>query len=446
MLALLCSFGVASAQSTLKTAYFMDRMPMRHKLNPALMSEYGYFSIPILGDVNVSVNSNLSIDKFLYPMSDGTLGLFAHPSINSSDFLDGLRSNNVIKENLNLTLFGFGFHSENAYNTFDVSLRQNATVNLPISLFEFIVGADDGISVYDMSGTSINTTAWAEFAYGHSRRINDRLTVGIKVKYLSGLATADFTLDDMNFKATADNLALSAYGTGNVSIIAMPLVGSFDDLSLSDFDLSAGLNHGFGLDLGATYEWKKFNFSMALTDLGFIRWANPSSISAGDSVEFNGFSGLDFDDFDGSTEQDLEVFENFGDALSNPEFTAKDKYTTWLSASLNIGAEYDVFGDNKLSAGLLSTTTFSTVTTTECMLAATYSPTSWFDIALSGTVSSFGPYWGFAMNICPRWINFYIGADSMVTNITPQGVPYSSSNLNLKFGLSIPLGKIKDVN
>ncbi len=440
----LCSLG-ASAQTTLQTAYFMDRMPTRHKLNPALINEYGYFAIPAVGDVSISLNSNLALDNFLYPIESGGLGTFLHPEVDSSAFLSGLNDNNIISENLNLTLFSMGFHGFGGYNTIDLSLRENFNVNLKKSFFEFLVGSESGSSIYDLSGSSISLNTWAELSVGHAHRINENLTVGVKLKYLSGLANVNTEITKLDFESSNERLLLDFEASGDAAVVGLPLSGSLSEMELDGLDFSNGLNSGFAIDLGATYEWEKFNFSLAVTDLGYINWATASNITMGSTINFEGFSSLDINDFEASTEEELDEIYDSLESLSDPSFEAKDAYKTYLSAKLVAGAEYAIFED-RLSAGLLSTTTFSSVTTSELMLAATYSPLRWFDIALSGTTSTYGTYWGWAVNFCPRIINIFVGMDSMVTGITPQGVPYSSSNVNFKFGVNIPIGRLHEAN
>ena len=60
---------LAPAQ-TLRTSYFLESMPMRHRLNPALVSDRGYISIPAIGNINVATQSNVGLTAFLYPLPD----------------------------------------------------------------------------------------------------------------------------------------------------------------------------------------------------------------------------------------------------------------------------------------------------------------------------------------------------------------------------------------
>ena len=51
----------------LRTSYFMDNVPSRLKMNPALQPARGYFNIPAIGAIGLSASSNkLSIYPLLH--------------------------------------------------------------------------------------------------------------------------------------------------------------------------------------------------------------------------------------------------------------------------------------------------------------------------------------------------------------------------------------------
>ena len=49
--------GMASAQN-LNSAYFTEDYKFRHDMNPAFANEQNYVSVPMLGNVNVSLHGN----------------------------------------------------------------------------------------------------------------------------------------------------------------------------------------------------------------------------------------------------------------------------------------------------------------------------------------------------------------------------------------------------
>ncbi len=437
---LLCTFG-ASGQSTPRTAYFSDGVLTRHSLNAAFEGERGYISIPMLGSLDMTINSNLSVDKIFYPLEDGGLGIFLNPEVDSDSFLASIDENNLISQSFNLTIFSTGFHAWGGYNTIGFGVREDFDMNIKSSLFEFLVGASssDDSSIYNMSGSSLSANSWSELSFGHSRQFGDNLRVGVKVKYLAGIATGNFNLDEMLFSSNSNMMSLDLGVTGAAAVMGMPLSGALSELSFSGFDMGSALNSGVGIDFGATYQWDRFNFSVAMNDMGAIYWKRASDIFLEADIEFNGLTSIDPSDVGSSSSDDVNDFLAEFEALADPTFLLSESYCTKLKSTLNFGVEYTIIED-KLTAGLLSTTTFGDQRVQETMIAASYSPTSWLNLALSGTTSTYGTYMGCFLNFRPSWINFYIGSDSLFFHITPQGIPYRSGNVNINFGANIPFG------
>ena len=52
-----------SAQ-VLRTGYFLDGNLFRHRLNPALRGQRGYFSLPVLGGLNINAMGNVGLSNF----------------------------------------------------------------------------------------------------------------------------------------------------------------------------------------------------------------------------------------------------------------------------------------------------------------------------------------------------------------------------------------------
>ena len=67
--------------------YFQPGYSYRHLLNPAFVPLCGYVGIPVLGNLNASVGSNMGLSTLLYPLSDGSLGTFMHPEVDADAFM-----------------------------------------------------------------------------------------------------------------------------------------------------------------------------------------------------------------------------------------------------------------------------------------------------------------------------------------------------------------------
>ncbi|KAA6328739.1 hypothetical protein EZS27_022389, partial [termite gut metagenome] len=207
---------------------------------------------------------------------------------------------------------------------------------------------------------------------------------------------------------------------------------------------------GLGLDLGASYRLAEdLTLSAAILDLGFISWSNTlKGRTDGEKFTFKGFEDIKVisDDSDSETggksmedqlddiTEDLEGMIKFYD-------DGKGSRTTSLATTVNLGAEYTSYFYDKLTFGLLSSTRLNGLYTwTEARLSANVAPLNWFEASLSGGVSNFGTSLGGVLNFHPKGINFFIGADCVFTQVTPQFVPVNRPNLRANFGFNITFG------
>ncbi|WP_455498156.1 DUF5723 family protein [Coprobacter sp.] len=445
---LLCLVSAGISAQTLYSSYFLERMPYRHRLNPALINDYGYFSFPILGNIDISLNGNMALSNFLYPSGNELLtGL--HPSIPSKKFIGSLKNCNNMSANIDLTILSFGFFGFNGFNTFDLSFKSSEDFFLPKDLFAFLKdGQTREVTQYDMKDLRIKSNNYIELALGHAHRINDRLTIGAKVKALVGGANLDARIDRLTMTLSDNQWMIRSKGMAELScagvILGTDSNGEIDDL---DFDTGkigiAGI--GGAIDLGATYKiLDNLTVSMALTDIGFIHWnKNKKGETPEGEFIFNGFKHLGAEDDDEGNNAFDDETDKIGDdleALFKFKETKASSRSTWLKTTMNIGAEYAVL-NNKISFGLLSSTRFSTPKTwTKLMATANFRPAKWFMAAINGSVSNTGCSWGALINLCPRGFNLFIGADCIASKYTPQYVPINTTNMSFSFGINFPLG------
>lgn len=173
-----------SAQG-LNSGYFTDGYTFAHQLNPAFDNDHNYFSIPVLGNINIGTRGNVGLGSFLFPYKNGQLTTFMNSSVSAEEFLGGLKDNNRIGASVNLSFLSAGFKAWGGFNTIDIGLRSNTYANLPYELFEFMkLGQQGASSTYDLQDLGINSSNYIEIALGHSRNIGDKLRVGAKVKFL----------------------------------------------------------------------------------------------------------------------------------------------------------------------------------------------------------------------------------------------------------------------
>lgn len=139
------------AQNSLRSAYFLEGYTYRHQMNPAFASERNYVGMPVLGNFNIGLQSNIGVSNFLYKLPNGDLTTFLNGSVSSGEFLDGLKNRNRLNLDVDMNIISFGFHKWGGFNTFDLSIKSGTRANLPKDLFEFAkVGMQGGHSEYNL--------------------------------------------------------------------------------------------------------------------------------------------------------------------------------------------------------------------------------------------------------------------------------------------------------
>ena len=365
--------GTMTAQ-TLNSAYFTDEYTFRHTMNPAYGNEDNYVSVPALGNINVKMQGNYGLGDILFdnPTPGGKrLTTFMHPDISVSDALGGLGTgNNRVLADVNMTVLSAGFKAFGGYNTVELNTRVNVGTSLPYGLFEF--AKNIGNNNYDIGDININTQAFAELAFGHSRQINEKLRVGAKLKFLFGAGRADLRMKDMKAELASDKKwIVSGQAEANVSMSGFTYISEMKDYesegagqyeAINDIDIDGAGLAGFGMavDFGGVYKINDdWTVSASLIDLGFISWSsNARAVNAADKFEFDGFHDVAVSSSKGDKLDDIS--DGYADQITD-FINLKDQgdtggRTTGIGATLNFGAEYTLPVYKKVKFGALSTT------------------------------------------------------------------------------------------
>ena len=456
-LAIVCCLFATSTLAQSKTAYFMDGYNYRHELNPAASPYRGY--INLMGHYAIGVNSNLSATQFLYPNADGSaLYTFLHPEVSASDFLNKLHDNNILGLNTDIDIFGFGFNARRGYFSFDTKLHVGLSSNLPKELFAFLKqGMSSDHTVYDIRNFNVSASAYASAGIGYAYDLFDNLRIGVKAKYLVGLAAANANIDQMRVDMSSDawtvntQATMSAYGHG-----LRPVTGTTDEngnevptdyitgLEFPAVETLAPAGKGFAFDFGLCYSpIKKLNISAALTNVGNIRWDSESVINAQSTGEVS-FSGLTLD-LEASGEDAIaqlgeDISNNLINMIQFKQIAQQGAAVQKLDSRLLLAADYKPF--RGLNAGLIYTLD-NTAYGQFDELTATANISLLKDLQFAGSytlLSDYGRSYGFALNFCSL---IYLSWDHILTHFSPQFVPLDVLSTQFEVGLRLPIGKYK---
>lgn len=476
----------------LRTSYFMEGTHYRQQLNPALTPTKGFINLPVIGAVNATVGStSLGYQDIIDIIDDGD------DFYKSNDFMSRLKDNNTLNVNFSTEILSAGWYKGKNFWSFNIGLRTDIGANLTKSMFQFLHDMD-GLETtwedqkFNIGGQQLNIQAYTEIGLGLSRQINNRLTVGARVKALLGIGNMEMKINKAYMNAVLpSNTRMQEFEHMQITNIAQveqlkgeigdykaelavgaSLESSFKGLNLvqeegqdyiSDFDFEAGdmgiAGYGFGIDLGASYKiMDNLTVSASILDLGFISWSKGSTkiASANSGIDMKGsdyvaeLEGINPADptalqqaqavIDGFTNKATDYLDRVsnGDVLDydmlqlRTEDASKSRKSR-LASTLVLGAEYGFF-NNKLAVGVLSTTRFvQPDALTELTFSANYRPKSWFNVALSySAIQSAGKSFGLGLKLGP----IFLGTDYMFLG-------KNSNSVNGFIGVSIPLNKRK---
>lgn len=454
----------ASAQKS-QVLYNM-RIPQNHFMNPAIKpSNMVYIGLPVLTGVNTGFDNNFLELSDLLPLGD-TLSTWPPADFNLDQLAASLKESNTFFSDANIQLLGIGFVVGSDLNIFiDVVDRLEAKASFPKDILNsFITGNEQYLNqTFDISGLNIRAQFFREFGIGFSKNVIEKLRVGAKAKVLFGIGSLNFdnrsmTLkvnDDMSQSITADASLDISGQTGLANLKNDFSDGANTATLIKDYMSTPLSNPGFGIDIGAVYNFNKmFSVSAAITDLGFIKWKDDlKSYDANNSFKLNGFSLYDVVQekisIDSLVQGIMDTVKNSFLINENPS-----SFNTFLPTVMNVGANINLL--KGFSLGLLSSTKFYSGKVNE---ALTLSANAFFGKVFSlnlaytianysynnfgfGTVFKAGPFqlYLIADKIPVKWSKVVVGSSEDGYSRYP--LPQSLNMMNVQIGMNISFGKI----
>lgn len=426
------------------TGYFMDSYNMRWQMNPAMGNRNGYAGFTGLGNLNVGVNGNLNLTDLVYSRGGKTV-LFTNPNVSASEVLGNLSDVNRLGQNLEVGVIQVGFKAFGGYNNVAINVKESFSADLPKSIFSLL---KEGLAnrTYDIRDLRVKAAAYAEVALNHSRDIKQvpGLHAGLSLKLLLPFAFADAKFDELALDLNQDNWRARANADLKIGLKGMRYDTDIDKTSgrryVSGFDTDhlkySPNGFGVGIDLGATYQWKDFNFSLALTDLGMMSFSSVQQASTNGTKMFETAAHpLAIGDNDTS-------WDSFVDDLS-PLYQLSDNgdigsTSVGLEGKLRAGVDYTFPLYKKLHFGLMNTTNLSSVfPMTEFRVSANVEPVKGVAASVSGAAGTYGVNYGFLLSLGNKGFNFLIGMDYAAMKMDKNHIPLKS-NCDLHLGINFP--------
>ena len=337
------------------TAYFLPNLPQRVRFNPAYQPEYKvWVGLPALSGISVNyMNSAFGIDDLL--VKEGKDSLY----VDMDRMYKSLRKQNIIHFGNDISLLTVGVKINSWYATLDVTEKNDFLFRANKDLFSFLKRGNEPYlgKTMDIGDLGLQLNAYEEFAFGLSKKVNDKWTVGGRAKFLLGIANASLVNSKISIESAKDASSMKIRSKQDIRVSA-PLTFEYEkdgeyinwdsfDVDTDDFSVSMVLNTknpGFALDLGAEYQFNdKLKFYASVLDLGFIRWG-AENYRFTQNATFD-WQGGDLSNSIGKDNKSIDdVFDDLIDSLKD-NFRLKEKqgaYTNMLRTQVYLGATYQL--------------------------------------------------------------------------------------------------------
>ena len=496
LVALAALFTLSASAQQVTTLYFLENAPMRHTINPALQPvSNGYINFSPLGWMNYSVgNNSLTVSDVLFVDSEtGKTITPLHPHADKQAFLRSLHSMTLMDANMNFSWLNMGLRiKENGYLMIGINERLEAGGTLPKPMFDFVLGGgmtsltQGSINTFNLSGLGAGGTAFTEIGAGYSHRINEKWTIGGKLKLLLGTMDATVRSKTLGIDASTDawrikgDLAVEMAGPLNFDKLPdmnerrlIDVINEFSGGGATPIAIDSLIDlrnipgmlkpSGYGAAIDFGFVWKPIEHLQvtgALNDLGFIYWTNAKKYTASMDTTFNGVGTIDYSDpafrnQDGQFDTQLVI----DSLLNNIKCLANNiilhpsgsGYAKMVTARLNIGLDAN-FWDNRVGVGIVSATRlYNARLYEEITFGVAFRPVRWFNIAATYSLMNNGKYSniGAGLSFMPYdGINLTLAMDYIPTSyaaIDMNGVPKyllpdKAKMVNLALGFSVCWG------
>lgn len=449
IVALVAMIGADSASAQSRTSYFMEGSYFRTDLNPALAPTRGYIALPGISGVGLDIPNNfLSVDNFIY-QKDGQMVTALHKSVSSDEFLGKLPELGRLGVNANVNVLGLGFYARKSYWNLGLRVRSTTDINLSKDLFTVLKTLENGD--YGLDGTGVNSNSYLETYLGVSFPVGKHVNIGLRGKFLVGVANIHTEFDNVALGVNPDMVTATLRGrvVANSVLIDQAKIEpgaplGTDMLMYNDpmAMLKNAKSFGAALDLGVEVKvcHDHLKISAAVTDLGFIKWDASTNYAAKAAYDLS-FEGYDVD------AQELKF--KFDDELVT-DTPSSESYISKLNGALNVGVEYN-FLRNHFAIGVMShTELYNEKLYTELTASFNIRATNWLSATVSHTFLAnhkLGVL-GAAINIHPRALNIFIGADFIDTQygkFKNIPIPRYQNAVNLYVGVGFNFARPKFV-
>lgn len=456
LIALLCPTFKANAQTDGIVFSLMPHMPFNNYLNPGVRVPYNGIVGFGFSHINVATYNSSVRYSNIYAING-----------NGEEVIDGVKLVNSLHEqenyfnvDMSMDLINAGFRIKKLF--FNIDWRMKLSTDFQFSkdfIGFFILGNGNYLGPDNPCdfNIGINATTYLEYGLGVQYDVNDHLTVGIRPKFLSGIANASLNNKETKIYTDANTYAISADVELDIKMASIlesdlsrisDISKIFNNVGSNGKMVDVKENTGFGIDLGASYKFnEKWGVAASIYDIGYITWRDAkvkklskSDVSINEQLvdDYNDLQHLELD-YNGMVDDVIK------EVWGNDSLVGGEEYKTSLKTRFIMQGYYELNPMVRFSAiGQLCTT----LNGTQPAFTLAYSGAYWdhLNFALSYTYSKYtGNAVGMGFGIHAGPVNMYVASDNILafTKMSAPLVEFATTykTANVRFGFVWTIGK-----
>lgn len=282
----------------------------------------------------------------------------------------------------------------------------------------------------DLNNTRISGNYYHEISLAASKKVNEKLIVGVRGKILMGLANVTTKESESNLYTDPNGLSISGH-----SHFTLLTSGIINDNQLKANDIFGFGNLGLAADFGARYKInEKISLAFNVNNIGFIRWKNNvKNYRVDGDYTSTGYIMHDSADVVNAD------WQNVVDTL-NTVFKPKEdskSYTSWLSPTIYLSGNYLLRESTNLYASVAADIYHNFRPTFTVGAVQTINHT--FQLALNYSImpnNLFNLGGGFVIRGGP--VQYYLSCDNLPALFDPYSVKYFNARMGLNFVFGKP--------
>lgn len=420
------------------TLFFMHSTPQANFVNPAVQNDCNWIlGLPVLSSIHFNYgNSAFSVNQLFQKQSGNTY------TFNGNELIPKLGKVNFLTTEFHTNLFYLGFWVKKSFLTISINEKVDLFATYPHDLFAI---GWQGNTQFEGQNANLGKTGIflnyrREYAFGMARKLNSKVTWGVRGKLLFGKLNTSTSKSSINLytEPLTYNLDFTNQWQLNTSLplqITKNVNGNFDSATATGSATDLLLNRkniGLAFDLGfIKIQDEKVTISGSILDLGAIYW----------NSNLNTFHQEGNYSYRGPLADTINVGNYFSDLIDGikNQFGIKvdqKSYIALLSPMVYLGATYTIKKD--LNAGFLLSSRINRYRITSgatLSLNKTFSGKSSVSISYSYIYHDFKNL-GAGIKLGKSPVQFYAVSDNILGFIKPL----DTRNLNLRFGLQINFG------